>query len=154
MRPAHLENRLRRELVGRFKAVARSRILGIKKDHLAPAAALLSVGTFFFVSQKILQRAEEKSAELSALRVGLRQCMFLLQMEAERLDQIFRVLFSVTAPPRVCVKRIPVRLEKLGQRLPRLVRIVFATACKYDGPMRRVEAALDEILCLARHVLV
>ena len=154
MRPAHLKNRLRREVVGRLKAVARSRVLRIKKDHLATAAALLRVGTCCFVGQKILQRAEEKSAELSALRIGLRQCMFLLQMEAERLDQIFRVLFSVTAPPSVCVKRIPICLEKLGQRLSRLVRIVFTTACKYDGPMRRVKAALGEILCLARHVLV
>ena len=109
MRPAHLENRLRRELVGRLKAVARSRVLGIKKDHLAPAAALLRVGTCFFVRQKILQGAEEKSAELSALRIGFRQCMFLLQMEAKRLDQIFRVLFSVTAPPHMWVPIVEVQ---------------------------------------------
>src|SRR5947208_780937 len=101
MRPAHLENRLRRELVGRLKAVARSRGLGSNKDRFAPSAALLRVGTCFFVGQEILQRAKEKSSKLSALRIGLGQCMFLLQMEAERLDQIFRVLFSVTAPARL-----------------------------------------------------
>ena len=91
------------------------------------------------------------SAELSS---AFEEHLEQTKVHVERLDQIFRVLFSVTAPARVCVKRIPICLEKLGQRLPSLVRIVFTTACKYDGPMRRVEAALGEILCLARHVLV
>ena len=152
MRPARLEDRLGRELVGRFKVVARARVFGVEKDHLATAATLLRLGTGFFVRQKILQRAEQKSAELSALRIGLGQRMFLLQMEAERLDQIFRVLFSVTAAARVCIKRIPICLEKLGQRLARL-GIVFTAAGENNRPMRRVEAALGQILCLARHVL-
>ena len=113
MRPAHLENRLRRELVGRLKAITRSRILGIKKDHLATAPALVRVGACLLVGQEILQRAEEESTELSALRIGLGHCMFLLQVEAKRLHQIFRVLISITAPTHVRVKRIPVRLKKL-----------------------------------------
>ena len=153
MRPAHLENRLRRELVGRLKAITRSRVLGIKKDHLLSTATLLRVGTGFLIRQKILQRAEEKGAELSPLRIGLGHCVFLLQMKAERLDQIFRILFSVTTPARVRVKRIPICLEKVGQRLPRLPRVTVTNAGEHDGPMRRIEAALGEILCLARHVL-
>ena len=78
----------------------------------APAeAALLRVRSFMCVAEKILDRGKQERPEFATERIGFRERVFFLQMHAERLDEIFRVVLRISTPPDVRATMIEAALR-------------------------------------------
>lgn len=123
----------------RLEPITRIGFLRVEPDEFASAASFLGVRPVALVRQKILERRKQKGAELSALAVRFRQGVFLLQMKTESLHQIFGVLFPVAAPPHISVERIPIDLEKGGQRFLRPGGTIFVRTSENHRPMGGIE---------------
>src|ERR1043166_4007930 len=65
--------------------------------------------------------------------------LLLLQMETERLHEIFGVVFAVTPPPHESVERIPIGLKKTGERFLGAGGIGPVGAGEHDRPVSSVE---------------
>ena len=100
---------------------------------------LLGAVAFAFVGEKVLEGAEQKRAELAAIRIRLGHGVLLLQMETERLDQILGIMFAVIAPAHECVEWIPIGLEKTGEGFLGASGIVPVGAGEHDRPMGGIE---------------
>src|SRR4051795_3550310 len=103
--------------MGRLEPVTCVSFLGVQMNEFLSTAAFLRLRPLPFVGQKILERGEQESTELSALPIGLGQSVLLLEVHAKSLDEVLGVGLTIAAPADISVKGIPVGLEKIRQRL-------------------------------------
>src|SRR4051794_41398935 len=110
-------------------------------NEFLAAAPFLRLGSLAFVRQEVLERRKQEGAEFSALAICFCERVLFLEMNTESLDEIFSVVFPVTAPADVGVKRVPVDLKKVSQRFVRSRGILGIPAGENHAPTGGVEAA-------------
>ena len=123
----------------RFQLVARISFLRVESNQLLPAAPFLRPRALVFVSDEILKRREEEGSELPALPVCFGDGVLLLEVETERLDKIFSIVFPVSAPADVSVEGVPISLEEPRQRFPGAGRIGSVFASQDHRPVSGIE---------------
>ena len=114
-RPAPLVEPVGREIVCGLGAVAIFRSGDIEAGQQS-GATLLRQRPVALVGEMVIDAAEEKIAQLPAIRIGGANGVLFQKAREETLGEIFRILRRMAAAPDVSVNGIPVGFAELAER--------------------------------------
>src|SRR5215218_4250659 len=113
-RPPSFENSLGSLIVRRLALVALFARREFERNN-RPAAAFLRALAIFFVSDKELQRGQQKRPEPALLRVSAIEISPFQHPDEEVLREVLRLIGSIAPAAQIGVQRIPVVLTQSNQ---------------------------------------
>jgi len=122
----------------------------VQGNECLPAPAFLGPGLVPLVGKKVIERRQEKRAELALLGTDIFEEAPLEQMSKKTLSQILRIVRATALASHVGVERIPVGAAQFFQRFDG-VRCGGLSRGQNNAPMRAVElacASVERIACL------
>ena len=118
LRPAPVERLIGCQLAIEDQTATGFRFLGINRDHVGSAAALLGVFPANFADQEVAQARQQVRAEAAFARPDRLEILAFDQARQVALDQVLGRVRVMTRAAEVGVKRRPVRPAELLQRFP------------------------------------
>ena len=130
---------VRGEIVGRLEGVALLGIVGIEMNHRHSPAPFLRLLAFALVAHEVLERREQKAAELSFRPIHPLKSRALQQIGKESLHRVFRVFRSLASPPGERIQGLPVSFAKFCNRS--VSDRAIGAGSQDQGPLSRGETA-------------
>src|SRR5436190_15106838 len=115
--------------------------------NLMTTASFEPVTPIVIVTQKILQRAEQKCTEPAFLLICATQRIFFKQMNEKTLEKILRFGRSVTPKSQKGVKGWPVRFTEIGKRFSSCFRWIGLSSAQDQSPVRRLNRRSALLQC-------
>src|SRR5262249_14217645 len=111
----------------------------VDRHNWMTAASFEPATPIVLITQKILQRAEQKCTEPAFLLIRATQRIFFKQMDKKTLDQILRFGRSVTPKSQKRVEGWPIRFTEIGKRFSCCFRWIGLAGAQNESPVRRLK---------------